>query len=76
MRLITLIMLLIGCIARADTFAVEPEQTTDALYPYILYLEDTDRILTIDDVMNEPAEAGPRTATRCSTWVTAAQPGG
>lgn len=56
MRLITLIMLLIGCIARADTFAVEPEQTTDALYPYILYLEDTDRILTIDDVMNEPAE--------------------
>lgn len=56
MRLITLIMLLIGCIARADTFAVEPEQTTDALNSYILYLEDPSQTLTIDDIMNEPPE--------------------
>src|SRR5690606_31205504 len=56
MRLIILTMLLVCCIARADTFAVEPEQTTDALHKYVEYLEDPGHNLTIDDVMNQPGE--------------------
>ncbi len=56
MRLIMLIMLLVCCIARADTFAVEDDQTKDSLFHHVDYLEDAAHSLTIDDVMDLPTD--------------------
>lgn len=56
MRLIMLTMLLVCCIARADTFAVEETQSRNTLNQYVEYLEDPQRTFTIDDVMDLPAE--------------------
>lgn len=60
MRLIILTMLLVCCIARADTFAVEESQTKDPLNPYVEYLEDPQHRLTIHEVIDLPGERWTR----------------
>ncbi len=54
MRLILVILLLTCCMARADTFAVESDQTQTALYPYVEYVEDPDQSQTIESIQALP----------------------
>lgn len=54
MRLILVALLLTCCIARADTFAVESDDTQSALYPYVEFLEDPDHSLTFDSITALP----------------------
>jgi len=55
-RFIMLITLLVGSLAYGDTFAVSEEQSQDSMFRYVDYLEDKDHHLTLDEVMNAPAE--------------------
>lgn len=56
MRLILLSLLLMCSIVKAESFAVEDNQTSSALYQHIQYIEDPQHSLAIDDILDLPAE--------------------
>lgn len=56
MRLIILTMLLMCCVANAETFAVVEAQSKDSLFHYIEYLEDPDHAYTLNDIIDFPQE--------------------